>query len=176
RLFVVEASGKRTLEVKITLVNVDDGEVIRTVDGDITLGESEGVAALVERAINGEPAIPGILDTTPAPTTTAPVEPVVVAPTTGPVDETELSGGRLIGAVVGGVGAGVGAIGLIGALTSEAIFWTGTGPAATRRDVIAPLGAVMWVVGGVGLVAAAVGGVVFLVSAPAEDSTAPRLE
>lgn len=170
RLLVVEASGKRTLDVSITFINVDEGKVIRQTTGSVVPGEAEDSAELIGRVLNGEPAIPGILDTTTEPAATsaldAPAAATVVVD--GPVDETALNTTQFAGAVTAGIGGGVGVIGLLGALTSEAVFWTGTGPAATRRDVVAPLGSVMWIVTAVGVVAAAVGGIVFVAGAPAE--------
>jgi len=170
RLLVVEASGKRTLDVSITFINVDEGKVIRQTTGSIVPGEAEDSAELIGRVLNGEPAIPGILDTTTEPAPTSALDTPTAAPVVidGPVDETALNTTQFAGAVTAGIGGGIGVIGLLGALTSEAVFWTGTGPAATRRDVVAPLGSVMWIVTAVGVVAAAVGGIVFVAGAPAE--------
>ena len=191
RLLVVEASGKRALDVSITYINVDEGKVIRQTTGSVVLVEAKDSAEIITRVLNGEPAIPGILDTTteatsptsPSPATTTPTAsrarvseaiPTSLDTTTapvvavdGPVDETALNPTQFAGAVTAGTGGGVAVIGLLGALTSEAIFWTGTGPAVTRRDVIAPLGAVMWIASAVGVVAAAVGVVVVVVGSPA---------
>lgn len=170
RLLVVEASGKRSLDVKVTTINVDEGTVLRTTTASISLSEAGDISELVQRVVNGEPTVPGILDTTDDPTASKPGSaldeptPVVVA---AGGDETELGGLQLAGAITAGIGGGIGVIGLLGALSCEALYWTGTGPAATRRDVIAPLGAVMWVVTGVGVVAAGVGGGLFFAGAPA---------
>jgi hypothetical protein len=170
RLLVVEASGKRTLEVKVTSINVDEGSVLRTTTATISLSEAGDINELVQRVLNGEPTVPGILDTsTDDPTASKPTsaldepKPVVIAAGN---DETELGGLQLAGAVTAGIGGGIGVIGLLGALSCEALYWTGTGPAATRRDVIAPLGGVMWVVTGVGVAAAGIGGGLFFAGAP----------
>ncbi len=166
RLLVVEASGKRTLDVSVTFINVDEGKVIRQTTGSVVVSEAEDTAELVKRVLNGEPAIAGILDATATPEPSDLDTPTAAVVVEGPIDETALNPQQFAGAVTAGIGGGVGVIGLLGALTSEAIFWTGTGPAATRRDVIAPLGSVMWIVTGVGIVAAAVGGVIFVTAAP----------
>lgn len=175
RLLVVEASGKRTLDVSITFINVDEGKVIRQTTGSVVSGEAEDSAELIGRVLNGEPAIPGILDTEPAATSALDAPTAATVVVDGPVDETALNTTQFAGAVTAGIGGGVGVIGLLGALTSEAVFWTGTGPAATRRDVVAPLGSVMWIVSAVGVVAAAVGGIVFVAGAPA-DKPASKLD
>jgi hypothetical protein len=47
------------------------------------------------------------------------------------------------------------------------VFWTGSGPAETRRDVVAPAGAALWVLGIVGAVAAGVGGGLYWYGRPA---------
>ncbi len=173
RLLVVEASGKRTLEVKVTSINVDEGSVLRTTSATISLSEAGDINDLVQRVLKGEPTVPGILDTTDDPAATKPAsaldEPTPVVVSAGS-DETEPGGLRFAGAVTAGIGGGIGVIGLLGALSCEALYWTGTGPAATRRDVIAPLGAVMWVVSGVGVVAAGIGGALFFAGAPASTT------
>ncbi len=171
RLLIVDASGKRTLDVTITTIDVDVGTILRTTKGEVVVSEAADIADLVTRALEGEPAVRGILDTAEQPAATSSLDPVAIVPATGAVDETALNDMQFAGAMIGGIGGGVFTIGLLSALAAEAIFWTGTGPAATRRDVIAPLGSVMWVVTAVGGVAAITGGIIFLVGAPPSSPT-----
>lgn len=174
-LMVVEADGKKTLEVKLILINVERGSITRTIDGTVRVGESGDVTALIDRALKGDSEVPRILDTTTTTTTSSLDDPPPVIPGgDGPIDETKLTGLQFAGASIAGVGGGLGAIGLLGALGCEAIFWTGTGPADTRKNIIAPLGAAMWVGAIVGTAAAALGGGLYLAGAP--DTGPKRLE
>jgi hypothetical protein len=73
------------------------------------------------------------------------------------------------GASVAAVGGGIGVLGLLGALGCEAVFWTGTGSKEVRKDIVAPLGAVLWIGTIVGAVAAGAGGALYLAGSPDED-------
>ena len=60
-LLVVEAAGKRTLEVKLILINVETGTVTRTV----RVGEAGDVQALIDRVLSSASDVPA--SSTPAP-------------------------------------------------------------------------------------------------------------
>lgn len=167
-IVIVEASGKKTLEVDITVIDVEGAVVKRTAEGEVRLTEAGDADTLVRRAFGAVSEVPRIIDTAPTTKTTT-TEPAPTLPTgEGPIDESELTDLQFAGATVGGIGGGVAVLGLLGALTCEAIFWTGTGPAATRKDVIAPLGSVLWIGAIVGAVAAGVGGGLYLAGSPDE--------
>jgi len=53
-------------------------------------------------------------------------------------------------------------IGLLGALGCEALYWTGTGSKEVREEIVAPLGAALWIGTIVGVVAAGAGGALYL--------------
>lgn len=165
-LIVTEASGKRTLEVKLTIIDVEDGKLRRTVEGDVRQGDNGDAEALLERAFKGQDSVVRIIDKTPQKPKETDDGPTFIAGGDGPIDETKLTDMQFAGATIAGVGGGLSGLGLLGALTCEAIFWTGTGPAATRKNVVAPLGSALWVGAAVGAVAAGVGGGVFLAGAP----------
>lgn len=173
-IVVIEASGKKTLEVDITVIDVEGAVVKRTAEGEVRLTEAGDADALVRRAFGAVSEVPRIIDTGPTtpkttPKTTTEPAPAPTLPTgEGPIDESELTDLQFAGATVGGIGGGVAVLGLLGALTCEAIFWTGTGPAATRKDVIAPLGSGLWIGAIVGAVAAGVGGGLYLAGSPDE--------
>jgi len=165
-LLIVEASGQRTLEVELTLVNVERSAVVRTVDGEVRVDDQPNITALVERVFQ-KAEVPTIVDVT------TPTKPVTSTDTEAPViergdgvDETKLNGTQFAGVTLASIGGGLAGLGLLGALSCEAIFWTGTGAAQTREDVIAPLGSALWIATIVGGVAAASGGALYLAGAP----------
>ncbi|MDP2339578.1 MAG: hypothetical protein Q8O67_01360 [Deltaproteobacteria bacterium] len=169
-LLVPQAAGERELEASIMLLGVeDDIGVVRTVTGSVNLANATAKTLLLE-ALHGkeEPEVdPNVADRDPlAPDPVkAPID-----KTGDPLDETKLNDLQFAGAAVASVGGGLGVLALLGALTCEAVFWTGSGPAATRKDVVAPLGSVLWVGTIVGVAAAGAGAGVFLAGAPpAED-------
>jgi hypothetical protein len=172
-LLVADARGRKTLDVTLRLVDVGSGELVRAVDGALQPRDGAAVAALVHRALQGDSNGDGeggrartddgprvdSEDRTPA------------NPRAPAVDETELSGRRLAGAWAAGVGGGIGALALLGALGGEAVFWTGTGSKQTRQDVVAPFAQAMWLVTLAGAAAAGVGAALFLIEeAPASPT------
>jgi hypothetical protein len=164
-LLVPQAAGERELEASIMLLGVeDDIGVVRTVTGTVNLANATAKTLLLE-ALHGkeEPDVdPNLADRDP-------LAPDVVKPpeTQGdPLDETKLNDLQFAGAAVASVGGGLGALALLGALSCEAIFWTGSGPADTRKNVVAPLGSVLWIGTIVGAAAAGTGAGVFLAGAP----------
>jgi hypothetical protein len=183
-LLVTEARGRRTLDVTLRLIDVASGDVVRTIDGAVAARDAVAVAALVRRALHGqddepratsEPAgartdaRPRMDEAGPAPAT-APAS----GPAPGPaVDETEVTGRRLIGAWTAGVSGGVAVLALLGALGGEAVFWTGTGPATVRDTIVMPLAQTLWIVCAAGTAAAGVGGVLFVLDEPAASGTVP---
>ena len=166
-LVVVEASGKKTLAVDVTVIDVEAGTVKRQVEGDVVLGDAGSTDVLV-RNIFGAAEVPRILDTGPTGTTT-PTAPAPELPRSGgPIDETKLTDLQFAGASVGAVGGGVAVLGLLGALGCEAIYWTGTGSKEVRADIVAPLGGALWIGTIVGAVAAGAGGALYLAGTPNE--------
>lgn len=165
-LLVPEARGDRELDVTITLLNAEDANIVRTVSGTVNLATDSAKKTLL-RALHGgdDPDAP------PPPTKTDPLANTTPPkPEDGqPIDETKLNDVQFGGAAVAAVGGGLGALALLGALSCEAIFWTGTGTAATRKDVIAPMGSVLWISTIVGVATAGVGGGIFLAGAPATE-------
>lgn len=168
-LLVVDAAGKRTLEVKLILINVETGTVTRTIDGTVRVGEAGDVQALIDRVLSSASDVPGILDTsaTTGATSSLDAPPPVIPGGQGPIDETKLTDLQFAGAAVAGVGGGLAVGGVLGGLACEALFWNGVGSAATRKDIVAPLGAAMWVGAIVGVAASALGGGLFLAGSPA---------
>ncbi len=162
-LLIPEANGERELDVTITLLTIEDATVVRTVRGPVNLATGSA-QKLTDRALHGGDD-PDEVRVTPDPLAREPDR-----PTPGePIDETKLNDMQFAGVTVAGVGGGIGALALLGALSCEAIFWTGTGTAETRKDVIAPLGSVLWISTIAAGVVAGVGGAVFLAGAPPED-------
>lgn len=165
-LLIPEASGERELEVTITLLNAEDANVVRTVKGTVNLA-TDAAKKLTDRALHG--SINGGDDPDEPPPVKR--DPLAKDPITGPVDgqpvdETQLNDMQFAGVATAGVGGGLGALALLGALGCEAIFWTGTGTADTRKNVIAPMGAVLWIATVVGAATAGAGGAVYLAGSP----------
>lgn len=167
-LVVVEASGKKTLAVDVTLIDVEAGTVKRQVEGDVVLGNAGSAEALV-RNVFGAAEVPRIIETTPTTPTTATTPTPELPRGEGPIDETKLTDLQFAGASVAAVGGGVGVLGLLGALACEAVFWTGTGSKEVRKEIVAPLGSVLWIGTVVGAVAAGAGGALYLAGSPEED-------
>ncbi len=165
-LIITEATGKRTLQVKLVIIDVENGTLRRTIEGEVRQGDNGDADALVDRAFKGQDSVVRIVDATPTKPKVDPTPPTFIAGGDGPIDETKLTDMQFAGATIAGVGGGLAGLGVLGGLTCEAIFWTGTGPAATRKNVVAPLGSALWVGAIVGAVAAGVGGAVFLAGAP----------
>jgi hypothetical protein len=161
-LLVPEARGKRALEVKVTLLDVGDGKVVRGATGNLVPSDAADVEALVQRALHGSGA--GEEHDGARTSTSTPPRALEVA---DGVDETELKGMQLAGAVTAGVGGGLGVVALLGALTGEALLAAGTGPKELRRTVL-PLAQVLWVVTVTGAAAAGVGAGLFVAGAPAD--------
>ncbi len=165
-LLVPEARGEHELDVSMTLLGVEDGVgIVRTVSGRVNLGNAT-TKALTRQTLHG------VDDVVPV---EAPV-PVAAPPpvprqekTAASVDETKLTDVQFAGAAVASVGAGLGAIALLGALSCEALFWTGTGSANARSKVVAPLGSALWIGTVVGLAAAGTGAGLFAAGAPRDD-------
>jgi hypothetical protein len=167
-LVVVEASGKKSLAIDITLIDVEAGTVKRQVEGDVVLGDAGSAEALV-RNVFGAAEVPRIIETTPTTPTTSTTPTPELPRGEGPIDETKLTDLQFAGASVAAVGGGVGVLGLLGALGCEAVFWTGTGSKDVRKDIVAPLGSVLWIGTIVGAVAAGAGGALYLAGSPDED-------
>ena len=160
-LVIVEASGKKTLAVDVTVIDVEAGTVKRHVEGDVILGDGGSADALV-RNVFGVAEVPRILDAVPTGPTT-PTAPTPELPRgDGPIDETKLTDLQFAGAAVGAVGGGVAVLGLLGALGCEALYWTGTGSKEVREEIVAPFGAALWIGTIVGVVAAGAGGALYL--------------
>ena len=165
-LLVPDAQGTGELQVSLVLLGVEDSVgVVRKVEGAINLATGS-VKALTQRALRGgdDPnAAAGELGgRDPRPDDLA-----LKKSNLNAFDETRLNDLQFTGAAVASVGSILGALSLLGALGCEAIFWTGTGSADARKDVVAPLGAVLWVATMVGGAAAATGGGILLAGAPA---------
>ncbi len=174
-IVIIEAAGQRTLDVKLVLVNVEKGSVVRTIAGEARADDAPTVVALVARLFQKEEVV-RIIDTAPTdqkPRVIDDAPPPDIERGDG-VDESKLNDLQFAGVTVASVGGGIAALGLLGALSCEAIFWTGTGPAKTRADVVAPLGSVLWVVGVVGGLGAAAGGGLYLAGAPPTDDEPRR--
>lgn len=175
QVVVPVAAGKRNLEVSVTIIGVEGGAIKNRVSGTVNPKDLAQVRALVERSLSEAGSL-DIVDATPPPPDRTdgvedPTGPTrIVDHGDGPIDETQMTGLQLAGATVGGIGAGLGLVGLLGALTCEAIFWTGTGPAATRKDVVAPLGSAFWIGTVVGVIAGGAGGAMYLVGSPTEKA------
>jgi hypothetical protein len=173
RLLVVEARGKRTLQVKLTLLDVGDGAVLHTAEGMLVPADDGDVAALVGRLFgrgagdddDGQAAPP----TTPVPRYASPPAALDQA-----VDESALRGGALAGAITAGVGGGIGGLALLGALIGEGLLATDTGDRETRAGAILPTTQALWVVTLVGAATAGVGAGLLLLGpgAPAPDDGA----
>lgn len=167
-LLVPEASGERELEVTITLLNAEDANILRTVNGEVNLATASA-QKLVERALHGGDDPEDVVVDRPPPKD--PLASDIDRPKTDePVDETKLNDVQFAGVAVASVGGGLGALALLGALSCEAIFWTGTGTAETRKDVIAPLGSVLWIATTIAAVTAGIGGAVYFAGAPPDEA------
>lgn len=162
-LLIPEAGGERELEVTLTLLNAEDANIVRTVKGNINLA-TDAAKKLTDRALHG-----GDDPSEPPPVQRDPLEKDPGPGPAEPVDETKLNDTQFAGVATAAVGGGLGGLALLGALGCEAIFWTGTGTADTRRDVIAPMGAVLWIATVVGVATAGAGGAVYLAGAPATE-------
>jgi hypothetical protein len=167
-VLVSRARGSRTLEVELVLVDVERGTVVRTVEGAVAASEPSAVSPLVQRALGQSPGAGGDDDDDPP---RRPGLKIDRDPALSPDVKDPAAAGEAVplGLIVAGVGGGVFAVGLLGALTSEAVFWTGTGPAEIRKNVVAPMGGVFWVVSALGLLTAGVGGVLALTQGPPGD-------
>lgn len=159
-ILIPEARGDRELDVTITLLNAEDANVVRTVTGSVNLA-TDSAKKLTDRALHG--------GDDPDPVVVR--DPVVKDPVVDgqPVDETKFNDMQFAGVATAAVGGGLGGLALLGALGCEAIFWTGTGTADTRKTVIAPMGAVLWIATVVGAATAGAGGAVYLAGAPATE-------
>lgn len=168
-LLVPEASGERELDVSMMLLGVEDGVgVVRTVTGSVNLANATAKKLTLQALHGGDDGDP-VNDPVPVRDPLAP-DPASVADNKGdPLDETKLNQMQFAGAAVASVGGGLGALALLGALSCEAIFWTGTGSADSRKNLVAPLGSVLWIGTVVGAAAAATGAGIFLAGAPAAD-------
>jgi len=164
RLVVAEARGRRTLDVTLSVVDVASGEIVHSADAALTPRDAAAVAALVRRALHGDDGDkPHVSATTTEPSTTPPP-----AELDGPVvDETELHGLQLAGAWTAGIGGGVGALGLLGALGGEAVFWTGSGTKEVRGGIVRPFSQAMWFVAIAGAAAAGAGAGLYFAGPPA---------
>lgn len=167
-LVVIEASGKKTLAIDVVIIDVEAGTVKRQVEGDVVLGDAGSAEALVRNAF-GNASVPRIIETTPTTPTTSTTPTPELPRGEGPIDETELTDLQFAGASVAAVGGGVAVLGLLGALGCEAIILTGSGDKETRRDIVVPLGAALWIGTIVGTVAAGAGGALYLAGSPDED-------
>jgi hypothetical protein len=176
QLLVAEARGRRVLEVSLSLVDVADGKIVRTVAGTLTARDSDAVNALVQRALHGEPDDDDDKDPAPAGAAQASPTPPAGAANGGPaaVDAGALRGLQRAGVWTAGIGGGVAGLGLLGALGGEAVFWTGTGAADVRGGLVKPLAQTMWFVAIAGVVAAGAGGGLYLAGsgAPPDDQPA----
>lgn len=167
-IVVVEARGRKTLDVDVTIIDVEAGTVKRQLEGDVVAGDAGSAEAFVRSAF-GNAEVPRIIETTPT-TPTRPTTPTPELPRgEGPIDETKLTDLQFAGASVAAVGGGVGVLGLLGALACEAVFWTGTGSKEVRKDIVAPLGSVLWIATIVGAVGAGAGGALYLAGSPDEE-------
>ena len=157
-----EAGADGRLPVRLLLVDVGSGELIRAVEGSWAPRDEQALRALVGRVLYGDPEVQTpALPPTPEAMTSSSSD---LAPPRAP---STLATQGFAAAAVGG---GIAVIGFAGAVTCEALFWSGTGSANTRRDVVAPLGAVFWVTSATGLLASGVGGLLWYVGGvPAED-------
>ena len=164
-LLVAEATGDRELDVTLTLLNAEDALVVRTVKGSVNLA-TDAAKKLADKALHGGDDVDVDVAPPPRDPSTLAQDPTTKPPDGQPVDETQLNDLQFGGVATAAVGGGLGALSLLGALGCEAIFWTGTGTADTRRNVIAPTGAVLWVATIVGAATAGVGGAVYLAGAP----------
>jgi hypothetical protein len=173
---VLEASRQKgSLAVTCVVVDVAAGMVTQTIARDVVLGDTTSVEALVSRVLT-PPSVPRLLDAAALPRTTEPstsTRPPTVPRGPGPVDETTLTSLQLAGVIVGGSGGALAVLGALGALSCEAIFWTGTGTKELRGDVVAPLGAALWVGALVGVVAGGAGLGLWVAGSPVDE---PRLQ
>jgi hypothetical protein len=172
---VLEASRQKgALAVTCVVVDVAAGAVTQTIARDVVLGDTTSVEALVSRVLT-PPSVPRLLDAATSPRTTAPSTSTSTPPPTvprgpGPVDETTLTSLQLAGVIVGGSGGALAVLGALGALSCEALFWTGTGTKELRGDVVAPLGAALWVGALIGVVAGGAGLGLWLAGSPVDEA------
>jgi hypothetical protein len=153
-VLVAHARGRKMLEVTLRLVDASHGRVLTTVEGTLLPRDVGAVRALVDRALDH--AQGGVDPSSPSTTTPTEGEPAIGD--VGGDGTAEKANPHVAGFWLLGVGGGLGALGLFGALGGEALFWTGTGSAAWRRDVVLPATQVLWGVALVGAVAAGAGG------------------
>jgi hypothetical protein len=165
-LLIAESTGERELDVTLTVLNAEDAAVLRAVKGVVNLA-TDSAKKLTARALHGE-------EEGAPPPPPPPRDPIKVKPG-DPVDETQLNDLQLAGAATAAVGGGLGALSLLGALSCEAIFWTGIGSKDTRKDIVAPLGGVLWIASIVGGLVAGAGGGLYLAGAPPEEKTVDSL-
>ncbi len=169
-LIVLEASGrKKSLEVRCVVVDVAAGAVSQMFQEDVTLGDAASTEALIARALE-QPAAPRLIDATAPHAPTPPPPPPTVPRGPGPLDETALTELQLAGVIVGGSGGALAVLGTLGALSCEAIYWTGTGTKELRGDVVAPLGAALWVGALIGVVTGGAGLGLWLAGTPVDEA------
>jgi hypothetical protein len=152
---VVERAGGGRIAVEIGAVDVGTAMRTRLVRADVVAGDAAALRSLVRQALGVEAPQQGPKEADPPPPDPPPREQEKPLP---------------LGLVVGAVGGAVGALAIAGAVVCDLIY-TDTidvADAATRKNVIQPAGAALWIAGVAGLAVLGSGVVLTLTDSPGE--------
>lgn len=169
--------GSDELELRLEVIDVGLSEQIRSVSGRVRIDDRAAVRGLLRRSLGLEP-LPSTSSGSSTSRTSRTSSRVLKGDSTPtrrdapPVPRDEPS----LGTVVAGTGAAVAGGALLAAVTCDLIYSDilDVADPPTRKEVIQPLGASLWIAAGAGAVVLATG-LVMMVAAPEPDSAAAAL-